>query len=73
MSKGQHVVPHDGEWAVRKEGSSRVTETFPTQGAATERAREIAINQEAEVFIHRPDGRIRARNSYGNDPEKSKG
>jgi uncharacterized protein YdaT len=63
----QHVVPHDGEWAVRKEGSRRVTETFDTQREAIERAREIAINQRSEVVIHRPDGRIRDSDSYGND------
>jgi hypothetical protein len=35
---------------------------------ATERAREIAINQRSEVVIHRRDGRIRDSDSYGNDP-----
>lgn len=32
------------------------------------RAREIAINERSEVVIHRPDGRIRDKDSYGNDP-----
>lgn len=36
-------------------------------------AREIAINQQSEVLIHGEDGRIRARNSYGNDPFPPKG
>jgi uncharacterized protein YdaT len=64
----QHVVPHDGEWAVRGEGNQRVTSIHDTQREAIQRAREIAINQEAEVVIHRPDGRIRDSDSYGNDP-----
>ena len=64
----QHVVPHDGDWAVRKAGSSRVTETFDTQYEAIERGIEIAKNQNTELVIHRTDGRIREKNSYGNDP-----
>jgi len=35
---------------------------------AIERAREIARHQESELFIHRRNGQIRERNSYGNDP-----
>lgn len=69
----QHVVPHGEEWAVRREGSSRVTSTHSTQTDAAARAREIAINQRSEVFIHRPDGTIRDRNSYGNDPARRPG
>lgn len=68
MGKNQHVVPHDGEWAVRGEGNERVTSKHPTQGDAIERARDIAINERSEVVIHRPDGRIRDKDSYGNDP-----
>lgn len=68
MGKDQHVVPHDGNWAVEGEGNQKVTAVFDTQREAIERAREIAINQRAEVVIHRPDGRIRDSDSYGNDP-----
>ena len=66
--KNQHVVPHDGHWAVRPEGSTKVTSIHDTQTEATQRARERAINQHSEVVIHRPDGRIRDKDSYGNDP-----
>jgi hypothetical protein len=68
MGKDQHVVPHQGEWAIKGEGNSKATGIFPTQEAARERAREIAINQGSEVVIHRPDGRIRDSDSYGKDP-----
>jgi len=68
MGKNQHVVPHGDGWAVRREGSTRVTSSHGTQGAAVERARQIAIRQGSEVVIHRPDGRIRDKDSYGNDP-----
>ena len=68
MGKNQHVVPHENDWAVRGEGNERVTSTHQTQGEAIDAAREIAINQKVEVVIHRPDGRIRDKDSYGNDP-----
>lgn len=64
----QHVVPHQGDWAVRGEGNSRVTSVHPTQSSAYEVAREIAINNRSEVVTHRPDGTIRDKDSYGNDP-----
>jgi hypothetical protein len=68
MGKNQHVVPADDGWGVRGEGNDRLTSRHDTQGEAIDAAREIAINQRSEVVIHRPDGRIRDRDSYGNDP-----
>jgi len=68
MAKNQHVVPHNGSWAVRGAGNDRVTRTVETQSQAIEIARGIAQNQGSELFIHRPNGQIRERNSYGNDP-----
>jgi hypothetical protein len=66
--KHQHVVPHQGLWAVRGEGNLRVTSIHPTQFSAYQVARKIAINKRAEVLIHRPNGRIRDKDSFGNDP-----
>ncbi len=66
--KNQHVVPHDGEWAVLGEGNQKITRQFETQREAIEHARQIAINQQSELFIHNQEGTIRERNSYGNDP-----
>ena len=68
MGKNQHVVPHNGVWAVRGAGNERVTRIVDTQSQAIEIARQIAINQGSEMLIHRPNGQIRDRNSYGNDP-----
>lgn len=73
MSKRIHVVPHASGWATRREGASRVGSTHDTQAAATAAARGIAIRERGEVIIHRPDGRIRDANSYGNDPYPPKG
>ena len=73
MGKNQHVVPHDGGWAVRGAGNDRVTSMHRTQSEAQEAARQIAINQKSEVVIHREDGRIRDKDSYGNDDYPPKG
>jgi hypothetical protein len=72
-SKSQHVVPRDGEWAVRGEGNAKDTKRFRTQKDAIDAAKKIAKNSRSEVLIHGQDGRIRERNSYGNDPFPPKG
>jgi|SRR5882672_8222031 len=68
MAKNQHVVPYGSVWAVRGEGNGRPTSIHRTQAEAIEAAREIARKQRSELVIHRSDGRIRDRDSYGNDP-----
>lgn len=68
MGKNVHVVPSNGKWGVRTEGSEKLSSLSNTQIEAIEKARTIAKNQESELFIHGEDGKIRARNSYGNDP-----
>jgi len=68
MSKNQHVVRRGHDWAVRGEGNQQDTSHHDTQAEAIERAREIARNQRSEVVIHGRDGRIRDKDSYGNDP-----
>ncbi len=73
MGKNQHVVPHDGDWAIRGEGNERVTSVHDTQREAIDAAREIARNQQSELFIHGRDGRIRERDSHGNDPFPPRG
>lgn len=64
-SKSLHVVPRDRKWAVRRTGSERVTKIFDTRKEAIARGREIARNEGTDLFIFGPDGRIRERDSYG--------
>lgn len=73
MGKNQHVVPSNGRWGVKGAGNSRMTSYHDTQAEAIVRARDISINQGSELFIHGRDGRIRERNSYGNDPFPPRG
>ena len=71
--RNQHVVPHKDGWAVRGAGSQRASSVHKTQKDAIRSARNTALRQRTEVVIHRPNGQIRDRNSYGNDPYPPKG
>ena len=68
-----HTVRHEGGWANRREHSERVSTVHQTQEQAIDRGREIAEREGVEHLIHGRDGRIRERNSYGNDPYPPKG
>jgi len=68
MGKNQHVVPFGNEWAIKGEGNQKFTKITKTQKEAIEAAREIAIHQKSEVVIHDRSGKIRDKDSYGNDP-----
>jgi hypothetical protein len=72
-AKSIHVVPSGDEWAVRREGEQTVLSTHPTQEAAEEEGRRVAREDKVEFQLHGRDGRIRLRDSYGNDPTSSKG
>lgn len=71
--KNHHVVPHNGQWAVRTEGSSRPSSTHKTQREAIDTAREKSRAQRSELLIHGKDGKIRAKDSHGKDRFPPKG
>lgn len=73
MKRNVHVVPHNGKWAVKTEKADRPAKVTDTQKQAIDRARETAANNGTEVIIHGRNGRIREKNSYGNDPYPPKG
>ncbi len=66
--KNQHVTPKGDLWQVKGAGNQKATANVPTQKEAIAIAKEIAKNQKSEVVIHGKDGRIRDKDSYGNDP-----
>ncbi|MBL8564322.1 MAG: DUF2188 domain-containing protein [Hyphomicrobiaceae bacterium] len=72
-NRNQHVVPHRDRWAVRPEGGSRASSTHDTQREAIDRGRQVAQNQGTELLVHGRDGRIRARDSHGKDPNPPRG
>lgn len=75
MGKNQHITPKDGKWQVIGSGNSKATKIFNTQKEAIDYGKNIAINQQSELVIHNKQGRIRDKDSYGNDdfpPEDTK-
>lgn len=69
----QWVVPTQNGWWLRKEWSNRLTKEFGTQKQATKAGTSVARNQWVELFIQWRNGRIRERNSFGNDPYPPRG
>ena len=69
----RHIVPHSDGWASKKAGSERASAIFSTQQEAIEYSTKIAQHENSELFIHGRNGRIRERNSFGNDPYPPKG
>ncbi len=64
----RHVVPRQDGWAVKKGGATRASKVFDTQASAIQYARDRARKESAELYVHRRDGTIRQRDSYGNGP-----
>ena len=66
-AKTTHVIPKNGGWAVRKEGSAnRRTSLYSTQKEAIQAARDIVRRTSAgQIVIHRLDGSIRTRDIHG--------
>lgn len=66
--KNVHVVKHDDGWAVKKEGNERASSVHPTQQQAIDVGRDAAKAERSELVIHGRDGKIRDKDSFGNDP-----
>lgn len=66
--KNVHVVPMGNRWAVKVAGQAKPVSTHRTQASAITAGKPLAIKNQAEEVIHRPNGQIRDSNSYGNDP-----
>jgi len=73
MGKNQHVLSHGERWAVKAEGAPEPVALFKTQSEAWEKAKSIARKERSEALLHGKNGTIRARNTYGHDPSRSRG
>ena len=68
-----HVTPSkSGGWQVKTGGAEKAYRVTETQKEAELIARKVAKNQKTDTKIHGRNGKIRAGNSYGNDPRSSK-
>lgn len=72
MGSNQHVVSLGERWAVTAEGAPQPSGVFKTQSEAWERAKAIARKERSDAILYGRNGLIRARNSYGYDPPRSK-
>lgn len=72
-SKQIHTVARPGGWGNKSVGASKVAKIYPTKAAAQAAGRKSAISQKTEHVIHNLNGKIGARNSYGNDPYPPRG
>ncbi len=68
-----HTVPRDDGWANVREGSNRAISKADTKAEAQAAGRARARVDQVEHVIHKKDGTIGEKNSYGNDPRRSKG
>ena len=66
-----HVSKDDTDWKVTQNGKK--FENFPTQSKAIDYAKTLAKVVGGEVVTHRENGKIRAKDSYGNDPFPPRG
>jgi hypothetical protein len=68
MAENVWVVPHEGQWAVRREGSERTSSNHATKAEAEAEGIRLARQDKVELIVQTGDGKIEYRNSYGNDP-----
>ncbi len=67
-----HVVPNDGQWAVKREGSDRAIRVTADRSAAVRDATTFVRNQAAgRVVVHRADGAIETVHTYDTLPVRS--
>jgi hypothetical protein len=63
-----HVVPSNGGWNVKKGGAEKASKHFEKKEDAIKYGRDVSTNSGSELYIHKKDGTIQRKDSYGNDP-----
>lgn len=72
VKKSNHVVPSSSGWAVKKSGSERASKIFRTREKAIGYGRELSKNERTELYIHKKNGMIQEKDSYGDVPNSPK-
>jgi len=72
-TKNYWATPHQDGWQVKGEGNKRATSIHATQAEAWKAAKGRAQEGRGEAYLQNRQGQIRERNTYGHDPERTKG
>lgn len=70
--KTNHVVPSPSGWSVKKSGSSKASRSFSDKEKAVDYGKKLSKNEKTELYIHKKNGMIQDKRSYGNDPNPPK-
>lgn len=62
----------EGDWALQREGAKRASGLFDRQGDAIRRGKALAKKARSELIVKNGEGRIRSKDSFGNDPPSRK-
>ncbi len=69
MAKNIHISKNNsGGWKAQQEKTNHAMANFQTQKQAINFGTSVAKNNKTEIIIHGRDGKIRERNTFGNDP-----
>ena len=71
--KSNHVVPSKSGWSVKKSGAAKASRSFDTKAQAVDYGKSLSKNERTELYIHKKNGMIQNKNSYGKDPHPPKG
>lgn len=70
--KDVHVSKDEGGGWKKTVGGEKVGNAHRTQQAAIDAAEKIAKKNQADLVVHGRDGKIRSKDSFGNDPKSIK-
>lgn len=59
-----HVVPHDGNWAIKAEGEEDPKQITETKTDAVKKAQKMASDANLSAIIHREDGTVETSHNY---------
>jgi hypothetical protein len=74
MSKKDVTIgpTEDGRWSVKRRGNDRASSIHETQREAIKVGKRFAEEEGSDLIIKGEDGKIRSKDSYGNDPNPPK-
>lgn len=70
-----HVMrsPTGDSWSVVKEAGPRTIRVFETRQAAITHGATLARDAQSGLYIHKPDGMIQEKRTYGHEKSPRKG